>query len=539
MAKYRPPVNFGDPLIPTGKRPRTSTPTSTGPNGAGFGTKPTGQTQFSDRGAFQGDWQSMIGFDASNLPTNYVDFLIALLSNRNIPSELQTLILQQLLQQGSNSEQRNYDWQLTQDQRQYDWNLLQDSRIYNSPTNELARLMGAGIGRDAAIQLLSGSGASAGVGAGGSPVVGSAAQVPMPDTFGNQTLNRISTAFQGIDLAMSLISQGVDVVSAISNAQLLQAQNYMSQQQLQAFQGVNDITSAFNQAVLDGTLTVEDVQGLRTADDYYKWITDHADTKLAKPLIENGSVSRVFGSSYGRSMMNHHLENTRLGRDSGRLFDAYVQQSELDADLKEVGLAQSKRDYYVSFNTTFNDILSSNIELAQLYQQYLTGEKHLEISGVQVDLAKYSRNAAKRQDFVQQVEFDAFSDALKQTTVVNQDGQQVTITGKDILSYDAFSKLLRSYYDNRAIVGQHGVDIPTEDGGKRIGTARERYQEFLNANLMVAITGAFLQDCIANNRLAGYNGNLAPIYRFADMWNNSGLGTMVTTGSNVAETWFK
>lgn len=521
----------GNPVFPT--LPVDSSGLG-GPNGKGFGTEPTWQPNSSTSGKFQGDWQQMLNIPVDKLRFNYIDFLIQLLNQKGIPEELRTLIMQQLMQQGVNAEQRSYDWQLTQDQRQYDWNLLQDSRIYNSPTNELARLMGAGISRDAAIQLMSGAAGGSGVGAGsGSPVVGGASQVPLSDTFGNQSLATAQTAIAGVQTVVNMMSQGIDAATAISNAQMMQAQNTMTQSQLQAFKGVNDVTSAFNRAVLDGTLTVEDLQSLRTADDYYRWITDHADTNLVKPLIDNGSVAAVFGSTFGRGMMNNHLENTRLGRDSGQLFDNYLRNTELDADLKDVGLAQNRRDYYVSFATTLNDILASDVELQRLYQSYLNGEKELEINGIRVDLAKYSKAQAARADAYASSEFTAFQNALQQQTTVEQDGRAVVMSGQDILNYNAFSRLIQSYQTNRAITGLHGVLVPDEKGGNKVMSARERYSEMLNANIMVAISGAFIQDCINNNRLAGYSGDLAPIYRFADMWNASGLGSMVQTVGNA------
>lgn len=514
----------------TPRTDKTVIPDLGGPIGQGFGNVPTGQTNYSTTGQFQGEWQQMLNLPVSDLRYHYIDFLVQLLGQKNLPQELQTLIMQQLLQQGVNAEQRSYDWQLTQDQRQYDWNLLQDSRSYNSPTNELARLMGAGISRDAAIQLMSGAAGGSGVGVGsGSPVVGNTSQVPLSDTFGNQSLATAQTAIAGVQTVVNMMSQGIDAATAISNAQMMQAQNTMTQSQLQAFKGVNDVTSAFNRAVLDGTLTVEDLQGLRTADDYYNWITDHADSKLVKPLIDNGSIAAVFGSTFGRGMMNNHLENTRLGRDSGQLFDNYLRNTELDADLKEVGLAQNRRDYYVSFATTLNDILASDVELQRLYQSYLNGEKELEINGIRVDLAKYSRAQAARADSYASAEFTAFQNALRQETAVEQDGRSVVLSGQDILNYNAFSRLIQSYQTNRAITGLHGVLVSDQNGGNKVMSARERYAEMLNANIMVAISGAFIQDCINNNRLAGYSGDLAPIYRFADMWNASGVGSMVQT----------
>lgn len=514
----------------------------TGPGGKGFGSDlptipnndPNWNNPYSGVNSGNGAAISRLFSTLSN-GGNPLQALLSLLDDRHWSNEEWAMFLQYALQQASNSDQRSYDQSLTKDQREYDWNLLQDSRLYNNPQNELARLMGAGVSRDAAIQILSGAAGGSGVGTGGSPVTSSPVPVgSVPGTPGAQELATIQTALQGVQAVVNMTAQGIDMASAISNAQMLQAQNSMTQSQLQAFQGVNNITQAFNRAVFDGTLTIEDVQGLRTADDYYRWITDHADTNFVKPLVQNGSVAAAFGSTFGRGMMNNHLEQTRQGRDSAQLFDNYLRQSDLDTDLKDVLLAQNRRNYYVSFATTLNDILTKDADLALLYQSYLNGEKIIEINGHRVDVAKYEAEAAKRNNFTQQVYFDAFQSALDKTFDVNMDGRQATLTGRDVINYNAFTTLIRSFQENRALSGLHGVLAPDEDGGKTVVTARERYARMLDENVMVAITGAFIQDVINSNRLSGYSGDLAPLYRFADMWNASGLGNVVKTVSDIA-----
>lgn len=425
-------------------------------------------------------------------------------------------------------------------QRAYDVEMRDESRLYSTPTNELARLMGAGVSRDAAIQILSGAAGGSGVGSamigsGASPFTTSPTGISGTQDIARQqmALNGVQVALQGIQTVMDLVGQGIDMSTAISQSKMMQAQSQMTQAQLGAFNGVNNISQAFHNAVLDGTLSIDDIQGLRTSDDYYKWIVDHADTKLVKPLIENGSVASVFGSTYGRSMMNQHLEQTRQSRDAAQLFDAYLKQNDLDADLKEVSVAQSRRDFYVSFQNTMNDILASDVNLANLYQSYLNGEKELEINGVRVDLAKYQRAAAKRQNVLEQNSFNAYQSALNRDYTLEQDGKQVTVSGYALLNYNQMTTLLRSYQNNRALSGLQGVQVGDKQGGYTIMSARDRYAKMLDNNIEIAITGAFVQDVINNNRLSGYSGSLAPLYRFADMWNASGLGNVVSIGSNL------
>lgn len=315
-----------------------------GPNGKGFGsdftTNPNSASTWSNpydgKTSGQGAAINRL-YETLGKGGNPLQSLLSLLDGRSWDEELWSMFFQFALQQAANSDQRAYDQLVTKDQREYDWNLLQDSRLYNNPQNELARLMGSGISRDAAIQMLSGSAGNLGGSTGGSPVTNSPVPVGSASgTPGDQKLATVQTALQGVQMVANLVSQGIDAFTAVNQAQMMQAQNYMTQSQLQAFKGVNDISQAFDRAVFDGTLTIEDVQGLRTADDYYNWINDHADTKMIKPLIQSGAVNAAFGSTFGRQMMNHHLEQTRQSRDSGVVYDQFVRSQILDNAIRSL-----------------------------------------------------------------------------------------------------------------------------------------------------------------------------------------------------------
>lgn len=127
--------------------------------------------------------------------TNALQLIWQLLNNSNNGGSLSqgyADVLSQLSKQSEAGKPINSDmvisllmnllsYNTTQEQRDYDYRMLNESRQYNNPQNELARLMGAGISRDAALQLMSGSAGNLGSGSGAgatqmmSPVAGAGA----------------------------------------------------------------------------------------------------------------------------------------------------------------------------------------------------------------------------------------------------------------------------------------------------------------------------------------------------------------------------
>lgn len=427
---------------------------------------------------------------------------------------------------------------ITQEQRKYDKSLQADQRLYDSPLNQLARLMGSGISRDAAIQMLSG-------GAGGSAAAGvpygqtgnQASLLPASQSYANDVQAKTAianTVFSGIGALSGLVSLGFSIPQAIQQVNALSMQNFMSQKAMIGLQAADDVLGALQSAVDLGVLSTEDMDGFSNATDALNYINDHKDTNAFKSVFDNGSFANVYGSKLGRQMFSEAWNNVRQSKDAGTLLDQHLRQQDLQNDLAEINTASARRQYFVDFSTTMQDILKKNEEVALLWQAYRNGEIQIEINGQILDQEKYRTKAAARADVVGESQITAYKKALEVKTKQNLDGYVVEMTGQDFLNYHAFTSLLRMYQHDSVLSGRHGVEVPHKDGGHTVMEARERYVKSLNANIDAVIAGAFISEVVNSNRLAGYDGDLSPLYKFFDMWNSSGANEFVkSVGSAV------
>lgn len=235
------------------------------PNHNGFGG-PVGQYSFDynphdwKRGEFDNIHAALFGLGSNQ--NGYLAQMLLSMANTGLVSmnEEERNQYMQLLYQGMlNTDQRTYDRELTLDQRKFDWSLLQDQRNYDNPLNALSRLTGAGIGRDAAIELLSGAG-SAGAGAGaGAPVSGSASVAPsMPAPSGTYGFNVANTVMNGINTAINMVNCGFDASQAYQQVRLLKSQADMSQNQLNAYNLSGDAYRLLSNEVRGGVISDND-----------------------------------------------------------------------------------------------------------------------------------------------------------------------------------------------------------------------------------------------------------------------------------------
>lgn len=426
---------------------------------------------------------------------------------------------------------------ITQEQRQYDQKLWNQQNIYDSPTNMLARLMGAGISRDAAIQMLSGgaggSGASVPYGITGNQ----AGLIPESQSYANDVQAKTAianTVFSGIGALSGLVSLGFSIPQAIQQVNALSMQNFMSQKAMIGLQAADDVLGALQSAVDLGVLSTEDIDGFSNATDALNYINDHKDTNAFKSVFDNGSFANVYGSKLGRQMFAEAWNNVRQSKDAGTLLDQHLRQQDLQNDLAEVNTASARRQYYIDLNTTMLDIFKQYEDVALLWQAYRNGEKQIEINGEIVKQEQYKTKHAERVDFTENAQFTAYKKALEQKTLVNRDGYGVEMSGQDFLNYHAFTSLLRMYQQDAVLSGQQGVLAPHAKGRHTIMSARERYEKSLNANIDAVIAGAFISEVVNSNRLAGYEGDLSPLYKFFDMWNSSGANEFVKTSAGTA-----
>lgn len=96
------------------------------------------------------------------------------------------------------------------------------------------------------------------------------------------------------------------------------------------------MTNAIQTGLDAGILSQDDIDGWSNANDVQKWMSDHADSNLVKPLVANGAIQSAFGSTIGREMFNNHWKQMRESRDAGIVWDEYVKQQRLNTLVQEL-----------------------------------------------------------------------------------------------------------------------------------------------------------------------------------------------------------
>lgn len=194
------------------------------------------------------------GVAQNDITSNYSDILARLAgsSDNSILQLLQSLGINQ--DAGLTGPQRD-DWnkqlldtlinyQLTQENRSYNESMRDEQRLYDTPLNQLARLMGAGVSRDAAIQMLSG---------GSQPIQSDVAVGAEGIAPSESAANGIQAALAPAQLAIdaigsvgSLISLGFSIPQAIQQTKFLKNQNLLTQKQLRSYDSASSAFSVLN-----------------------------------------------------------------------------------------------------------------------------------------------------------------------------------------------------------------------------------------------------------------------------------------------------
>lgn len=265
----------------------------------------------------------MTNIDQSTL-AGIVQFLNAYLSQPGQRTSERNDMLLQLMLQFLNSN----------DQRAFDLKQLQDSRLYNSPTNELARMLGAGISRDAAIQMLSGS---AGNIAGVAGSVG-AAPPNMPAPSGTMDLQQkqfaVGTAQSAVAMLGQLIDSGLSLAQGVESVKAMQGANYFSQAQMQGFSSANEFVNMLQTKIAAGEIDSAEVEKLSNGKDLIKYLQKIAPTnESVAELLNSNAYKGTFGSIYGRQFYNDFWSSVRSSRDSGTLADEFIRSQHLNNDI--------------------------------------------------------------------------------------------------------------------------------------------------------------------------------------------------------------
>lgn len=338
--------------------------------------------------------------DRSHLPANNIDSnfgdILGLLTNGSddsIDKLLHALGIQQ--EQGLSGSQRD-DWnkqlldiltqyRLTQENRTYNESLRDEQRIYDSPTNQLARLMAAGISRDAALQLLSGSGSSGGSSApysdaaqvvpgiapSQSELNGIQAKLAIPSTlFGAiGTISGAIGALGSFGISAASLSTNLAATRAATAGQLLNNSSFSKT--MQGIETASTVIGAISQAVDAGVISKD--KEFSSAQDMIKTIRDKSNEfEPFKQMVDSGTLDSIGKDLYSLQALNSGYKSWRESRDYGidRKHIVAMQSLERMFNAIEIDRVQSEiTENYAEIGQIISDVINStnlankNIEL--------------------------------------------------------------------------------------------------------------------------------------------------------------------------------
>lgn len=432
-----------------------------------------------------------------------------------------------------------------EDARKYNQDVLAEQRLYDSPTNQLARLMAAGISRDKAIEMLSGSGGSGGSVAAGSPAA-QAAGIPASQS----DLNRVqaqtaiaNTVFGGISTVASLVSLGFSIPQAIMQAKITGSQASLSQKALLGLQSADAVMSCFSNALSMGALSPEDIEGFSNADDALKYAYDHQDTAAFSPIFKDGSFANVFGTQFGRENFSKMWHNVRDTRDYGSQLDQFIRGNELRNSLQDLDNQKARRDFFFDFYHQLNSLILEDEQIANEWNNFRHGQYQILIDGEIYQQQQYNTKRAQRIDYSEGVMHDAFKSFVENGQPRNNLGEPIEpdeySSGRDIINYITFGEWYNRLANNLVTTSNQPYEklgTGYGRGGKpfTFGTGvmtsnRKEYANFLRTHQDLVYTGAFVNKMVQEGRLNSLQGDHRAFWQFCDMWNYSGAGDMVKT----------
>lgn len=248
---------------------------------------------------------------------------------------------------------------LQNEQRSYNKDVLNEQRIYDSPTNQLARLMGAGISRDAALQLLGGSGSGSGS---GSALIGDPMQLPASAISGTQSdLNAVqkdtaiaNTVFNAVSCFSGLVSLGFSVPQAVAQTALLKNQAYLSSLDINAINSAADAFSILNAA----GATAEAFGSTASAIAEISRLAQNGDQN-AMQFIQSGGIEKMRRNSpLVSARLGSLYKSERSSADYSREYDATMRKLEAAASLDEI-----------SYDKVVSEILNNEAMFEQIFAQ--------------------------------------------------------------------------------------------------------------------------------------------------------------------------
>lgn len=412
---------------------------------------------------------------------------------------------------------------VNQEQRGYDRSVLQEQRIFDSPINQLARLMGAGISRDAAIQMLSGSGLGSGS---GSALIGSMGGTIDPGIPASQSeLNNIqgktaiaNTVFGGIGALSGLVGLGFSVPQAIQQTKYLQNQNLLTERQISAYDSTGRAFSILNSA----GAAAESFGSVASAATAITNLAKSGNADAAQFIASGGLQTMKENAPFSSQALGNLYMSERSSVDNAR----FIEQQQRANDLRNWISENDVTESYISVGQSFMQLLQEEPKLAQLWQDVQAGKYKILIAGEELKQEQYqttvAENAAKQAAFDTEVleRFKSLGTQLPDGSVIG---------ASDFIAYSKYQDLYKKMYNDAVLLGD-----PRWMSKEQVENNRSEYVKFLSQNRELAYMTAFVDLAFKQSDAKFIQSWASPFLGFGHALQSSGLGGVVSTATSTA-----
>lgn len=265
-----------------------------------------------------------------------------------------------------------------QENRQYNQSRLTEQRLYDNPLNQLARLMGSGISRDAAIQMISGGSGSGGSGvitgtttpvAEGIPASQSALNaeqtklMPIQTAFG--AISAISSAISGLGsfgISAATLGTSLAATRAMTAGQVLS--NTQLSNTLKGVESASTVISAISQAVDSGFIKRD--KQFDSAQHMVDFIRENAPNfQPFRNLVASGTLDSINKDVYSLNALNAGYKSWRESRDFNIDRKHLVRMQGLEEIFKTLDIGKINSEIELNF-AKYDEVIANIINSTKL-----------------------------------------------------------------------------------------------------------------------------------------------------------------------------
>lgn len=253
---------------------------------------------------------------------------------------------------------------------------LKEQRDYDKPSAQLARLMQTGMSRDAALQLLNGSGGSGG--SGGSPLIGASAPlVPSESELrGAQRADAISNiVINSLNTLANLANVGAQIPIYMQTAEGMAYQNQVQQQIMSAQESINQCYGVIQQALNDDVVKGELKEFVGNRSNTEKAVEGLAKRGFqpAIDFINNGGLKSLRDNAYSAGVAEQMYYN--LARPEQYMTDSFMQNrmNQINYELSKINIDEVAQGILESYSRIENLLADTeNKRVNTLFTEFQT-----------------------------------------------------------------------------------------------------------------------------------------------------------------------